>query len=63
MEHNNTEYNVIEMEALLWLKCAKKKNYHFPGLKYISDGADGNAVDDWSTEVKKPQKTQKNLLK
>ena len=22
-------------------------------LKYISDGADGNAVDDWNTLVKK----------
>ena len=32
-------------------------------LKYISDGADGNAVDDWSTEVKKQPKTQRNPSK
>ena len=29
MEHNNPEYNVIEMEAFALAKKFKKKNYHF----------------------------------
>ena len=53
MEHNNHEYNVIEMEAYALAKVCKEENLPFLCLKYISDGADGNAVDDWQTEVKK----------
>ena len=64
MEHNNTEYNVIEMEAFALAKVCKEEKLPFLCLKYISDGADGNAVDDWSTEVKKAaQKLRENLLK
>lgn len=64
MEHNNTEYNVIEMEAFALAKVCKEEKLPFLCLKYISDGADGNAVDDWSTEVKKAaQKLRETLLK
>ena len=64
MEHNNTEYNVIEMEAFALAKVCKEEKLPFLCLKYISDGADGMAVDDWSTEVKKAaQKLRETLLK
>lgn len=53
MEHNNPEYNVIDMEAYAFAKVCKEVNVPFLCLKYISDGADGNAVDDWRNEVKR----------
>lgn len=53
MEHLNHEYNVIEMEAYALAKVCKEEQTPFLCLKYISDGADGNAVDDWNAEVKK----------
>ena len=39
MEHNNTEYNVIEMEAFALAKVCKEEKLPFLCLKYISDGA------------------------
>ncbi|KFF73676.1 nucleosidase [Chryseobacterium sp. P1-3] len=53
MEHNNPEYNVIDMEAFALAKVAEQEQIDFLCLKYISDGADGNAADDWTQEVKK----------
>ena len=62
MEHNNHEYNVIEMEAYALAKVCKEENLPFLCLKYISDGADGNAVEDWQTEVKKAATALKSKL-
>lgn len=62
MEHNNHEYNVIEMEAYALAKVAKLENIPFLALKYISDGADGNAVDDWNLEVKKASEALSKAL-
>ena len=62
MEHNNHEYNVIEMEAYALAKVCKEENLPFLSLKYISDGADGNAVEDWQTEVKKAALSFKKVL-
>lgn len=53
MEHINPEYNVIDMEAFALAKVAEQEGIDFLCLKYISDGADGNAADDWALEVKK----------
>ncbi|MDP9957642.1 adenosylhomocysteine nucleosidase [Epilithonimonas hungarica] len=53
MEHINPEYNVIDMEAFALAKVAEYEKIDFLCLKYISDGADGNAADDWTQEVKK----------
>ena len=53
MEHVNHEYNVVEMEVYALAKVAYMEDIPFMSLKYISDGADGNAVDDWNTLVKK----------
>ena len=62
MEHKNSEYNVIDMEAYALAKVARLENIPFLSLKYISDGADGNAVEDWNTEVKKAAIALKNAL-
>jgi len=53
IEHINPEYNVIDMEAFAVAKVAEQEGIDFLCLKYISDGADGNAADDWTVEVKK----------
>jgi len=53
MEHINPEYNVNDMEAFALAKVAEQEGIDFLCLKYISDGADGNAADDWTEEVKK----------
>lgn len=53
MEHINPEYNVIDMEAFVLAKVAEQEKIDFLCLKYISEGADGNAADDWTQEVKK----------
>ncbi len=62
MEHNNHEYNVIEMEAYALAKVANLENIPFLALKYISDGADGNAVDDWTTEIKRASEALSKAL-
>ena len=41
------------MEAFALAKVAELEKIDFLCLKYISDGADGNAADDWTLEVKK----------
>jgi adenosylhomocysteine nucleosidase len=41
------------MEAFALAKVAEQEGIDFLCLKYISDGADGNAADDWTLEVKK----------
>ena len=53
IEHINAEYNVIDMEAFALAKVSQQEGIDFLCLKYISDGADGNAADDWTIEVTK----------
>ncbi|MFA9190746.1 nucleosidase [Flavobacterium sp. FZUC8N2.13] len=53
MEHNTTQYNVVDMEAYALATIAKKENIPFLCLKYISDGADESAAEDWSVLVHK----------
>lgn len=51
MAHSATDYNVIDMEAYPLALIAMKENIPFLCLKYISDGADGTAADDWTVQV------------
>ena len=41
------------MEAFALAKISASESIDFLCLKYISDGADGNAADDWTQELKK----------
>jgi adenosylhomocysteine nucleosidase len=62
MKHFCDDYNVIDMEAYALALTAMRENVPFLCLKYISDGADGLAADDWSVNVHKAAKTFKEVL-
>ena len=49
--HSATDYDVIDMEAYALAYVAMKKNIPFLCLKFISDGADGAAAEDWMVQV------------
>jgi adenosylhomocysteine nucleosidase len=49
--HFSSDYNVVDMEAYSFAFVAMKEHIPFLCLKYISDGADGMAAEDWSVEV------------
>ncbi|MES2239349.1 MAG: 5'-methylthioadenosine/S-adenosylhomocysteine nucleosidase [Bacteroidota bacterium] len=53
MGHAETMYNVVDMEAYALALIAKNENIPFLCLKYISDGADDNAAEDWTVQVHK----------
>ncbi len=62
MNHFCNDYNVIEMEAYALALVAMKEAIPFLCLKYISDGADGLAADDWNVHVHKAAKAFKEVL-
>ena len=47
----NEEYNVVEMEAYSFAKIAKVENIPFICVKFVSDGADGNAPKNWTESL------------
>lgn len=49
--HATTDYDVIDMEAYPLALIAMKEKIPFLCLKYISDGADGSAAEDWTAQV------------
>lgn len=53
MDHAATAYNVVDMEAYSLALVAMKENIPFLCLKYVSDGADDNAAEDWTVQVHK----------
>ncbi|WP_313261519.1 5'-methylthioadenosine/S-adenosylhomocysteine nucleosidase [Sphingobacterium sp.] len=63
MAHSTTIYNVVDMEAYALALVAMKENIPFLSLKYISDGADGNAAEDWTVQVHKAAVAFGDILK
>jgi adenosylhomocysteine nucleosidase len=63
MAHAATVYNVIDMEAYALAMIAMKEHIPFLCLKYISDGADGNAAEDWTTQIHEAAVAYGNILK
>lgn len=63
MGHSETIYNVVDMEAYSLAMIAMKENIPFLCLKYISDGADDNAAEDWTEQVHKAAVAYGKLLK
>ena len=63
MEHNTTQYNVVDMEAYALATVAQKENIPFLCLKYISDGADDSAAEDWTVLVHKTSLTFGEIFK
>ena len=51
MNHATTAYNIVDMEAYALALVAMKEKIPFICLKYISDGADGSAAEDWTVQV------------
>lgn len=51
MAHSVVEYDVLDMEAYPLALIAKQENIPFLCLKYISDGADGGAAEEWTIQV------------
>jgi|SRR5690606_17979916 len=63
MAHAATGYHVVDMEAYAIALVAMKENIPFLCLKYISDGADGNAAADWTVRVHRAAVAFGNVLK
>ncbi|RXK83156.1 5'-methylthioadenosine/S-adenosylhomocysteine nucleosidase family protein [Filimonas effusa] len=51
--HQHSAYNVIDMEAFPIAWIAMQEQIPFLCLKYISDGADGGAAEEWTEQVHK----------
>lgn len=62
MNHASSDYTVVDMEAFPLALIAMKENIPFFCLKYISDGADGGAADDWTVEVHNAARVLKKVL-
>jgi hypothetical protein len=62
MNHSETDYNIVDMEAYPLALIAQKENIPFLCLKYISDDAGSDAADDWSVQVHWLQKPLKNII-
>ncbi|PZP43555.1 MAG: nucleosidase [Pseudopedobacter saltans] len=62
MGHNQTFYNVVDMESYPLAMIAMKEKIPFLCLKYISDGADDSAADDWTIQVHKAAEAYGKIL-
>ncbi|SFW26987.1 5'-methylthioadenosine/S-adenosylhomocysteine nucleosidase family protein [Chitinophaga sancti] len=62
MGHSSSAYKVVDMEAYAIALIAMKEKIPFLCLKYISDGADDNAAEDWLVQVHKAAVAYGELL-
>lgn len=62
MNHFVSDYNVIDMEAYPLAYISMMEQIPFMCLKYISDGADGTAADDWAVQVHNAAVAFKRIL-
>lgn len=60
--HFSSDYNVVDMEAYSFAFVAMKEQIPFLCLKYISDGADGMAAEDWNVQVHNAAVAFKKIL-
>lgn len=63
MGHQATIYDVVDMEAYALALIAMKENIPFLCLKYISDGADEQAAEDWNVQVHHAAMAFRDILK
>lgn len=63
MKHTQTIYDLVDMESYALAMIAMKENIPFVCLKYISDGADDNAAEDWTVQVHKAAEAYGSILK
>ena len=62
MNHLSSDYNVVDMEAYSLALVAMKEQIPFLCLKYISDGADGTAAEEWQVQVHNTATAFKKIL-
>lgn len=62
MNHTTTIYNVVDMESYALAFIAKQEKIPFLCLKYISDGADDNAAEEWPITVKKAARALRSTI-
>lgn len=62
MNHSETDYNIVDMEAYPLALIAMKENIPFLCLKYISDDAGSEAADDWAVQVHLASEAFKKIL-
>jgi adenosylhomocysteine nucleosidase len=60
--HFSSDYNVVDMEGYSFAFVAMKEQIPFLCLKYISDGADGMAAEDWNVQVHNAAVAFKRIL-
>lgn len=62
VNHSTTDYNVVDMEAYALAYIAQQEQIPFLCLKYISDGADDNAAEEWHVTVRKAAEALRRVL-
>lgn len=62
MNHSETVYNIVDMEAYPLALIAMKEEIPFLCLKYISDDAGSEAADDWAVQVHLASETFDKIL-
>lgn len=60
--HQTSDYDVIDMEAYALAYVAAQEDIPFLCLKYISDGADDSAAEEWDVMVHKAAKILREVL-
>lgn len=60
--HKGDDYDVVDMEAYALAYICKREQIPFLSLKYISDGADGAAHQDWEQALEAGAKALKSAL-
>ncbi len=61
--HTGDDYDVVDMEGYALAHICHKKQIPFLSLKYISDGADGQAHEHWEQALEDGAKALKAALK
>ena len=62
VNHSTPIYNVVDMEAYPLAFIAKKEGIPFLCLKYISDGADDSAAEEWHVTVKNAAEALRKIV-
>ncbi len=58
----SADFDVVDMEAYALAYICQKESVPFLCLKYISDGADGNAEEDWNAALHRTAEKLKEAL-
>lgn len=63
-KHNfEVPYDVVDMEAFAYAKICQAENIEFVSVKYISDGSDDTAHEDWASNLPLAAKSFIDLCK